>query len=340
MCAKGSIMAGWNQTGNSRSTRAPYGTPSAYRSVPPRTAPYRPVAPLRMDPRMRKRVLFPLLIVLLTGRRAPADETQAPQTPPTPREVLRRAIDAQGKLERDSIKDVYLKFRGPVREQGQTATVEREYWFRASDRAFRIRTSPVSARQQTSDRGVLGATFWEKSRGPSRKLSPGNRDDRGVIQQISKERGEFERILRLLLLTRFVDGSSRLTFASPQPVRLEKDEPPEARRILRNRKERTYDAISIERPGEPRLVLYIDREDLTVRKVEQFLPDKPHRIEWIYYFGPYALHKATGIVLPRFFSVHDSLPIDKKTRESSSVASGVLTVRFNEGLPDTVLHPR
>ena len=291
---------------------------------------------------MAMRVLFPVLLVLAMGRSLHADEP-APATPPaatSPAEsLLDRAIQAQGGWTRDRIADLHLTFEGQIAEEGRTNSVAREYWYRARDRAFRLRTSPLAAVSRETEHGVLGRRYWDRTEGRLQELSRGNRDHEEMIGAIRQDRDEFERILSMLLLSRLRDGKTDATLEPGDPVRLEDERPPEVRAILRDAKERTYHVLDLRRPDEPRLRAYLDTEDLTVRKVEQYRTDAPDRLAFVYYFGAYKRDPATELVLPRYFSVHTAVPVDEKTRDETLRAKGTLAFVLNAELPDAQFAP-
>jgi len=254
--------------------------------------------------------------------------------------IFAKAVQAQGQFDRDQLKDIHVRFRGSAREQDRATTVVREYWYRTKDRSFRIKTAPQVRLQETSQRGIHEGKFWETDkRGHAFGLAPGNRDDRKVIRKIQKEREEFEHILRLLLLARNVDGKSSIRFADPPACRLDRDFPIEVRSVLPDRKTRSYHVLRLERAEDPALELYVDSTDFTVRKVIQFHAKQPDLPEWFYYFGPFKRDKATNLLLPQYFSAHDGLPIDKASREATTVATGSLRAQINAGVEEALVPP-
>jgi len=98
-----------------------------------------------------------LLPLLLLGAAVPAEEA------PAAKEIFRKAVEAQGKLTPDQVKDVTLTFTGEVHDKGEVHTIERTYRFRAGDRSFRVHTAS-GAVDKSTDRGVLGADgYWERT---------------------------------------------------------------------------------------------------------------------------------------------------------------------------------
>ena len=155
------------------------------------------------------------------------------------------------------------------------------------------------------------------------------------------EGADFERILRMVLLSRLLDGRSRVTLAEPTPVRLETDEPREANSILgRDRAEHCYHVIDVEREGEARLRLFVHTGDSTVRKAIQFDADDPGNPRWHYYFGPFQRQeRELGLNLPRYVSMHDGFPDGKEGRARTTKLYGMLKVRLNTELKDGDLKP-
>lgn len=281
-------------------------------------------------PRTARRLL-PLL--LLAASPAAADETAAA------RDILRRAVDAQGKLAADDVRDVTLAFEGQVSEKGEEHAITRTYRFRAKDRSFRVHTAAEAADRST-DRGVFGERgYWERSsKGTILALSPGNRDDAEAIRQIEGERKDFERMLRMVFLTR-LDGSWTVSLGAPEPLRLDGDHPHELNHTLGNRDETTYHVLDAKRDGEARLRLFVNTKDFTVRKAVEYEADKPDQVRWVYYFAAYAKDKDLGIVLPRYFSVYRDTPSDKAARDRLNAVRGEPKVALNSDLADKDLRP-
>jgi len=289
---------------------------------------------------------FPLLAVLALlpalPTRAADDAAAPPAAGPTAADLLHRAVQAQGTLAGD-LKDVTLSFRGEVAQQGSVNTIRRTYWYRAGDRSFRVHTSNASTDAATTDRGVFGRkTYWERSSGGAvRELHAGNRDDADALDQIAKERRDFERILRMVLLSRLDDGSWQVERGAPEAVRLSQDMPFNAKGTLEDRAKETYHVLDLTREGEPRLRLFIRTADFTVRKAVQFRLNDANEEEWTYYFGPFWRDPDAGLSLPRFFSVYKGTPTEDpgRSREELLVVKGEPTVRVNTDLADDDLKP-
>jgi len=273
-----------------------------------------------------------LLPLLLLPAAAPADDA------PAAKDIFRRAVEAQGRLP-DQVTDVTLAFEGEVHEKGETHTIERTYWFRSKDRSFRVLTGSAAA-DKTTDRGVLGADgYWERpSKGKILSLSRGNRDDAESIRQIEKERADFERMLRMVLLTRLDEGWT-LAFGAAAPVRLDEDHPYEIRKTLGDRDKVTYYVLDARREGESRLRLFVNTDDYTVRKAIEYEAEDPDRVRWVYYFAGYGKDGNLGLVLPRYFSVYRDTPKDDATRDELKAAWGEPRVSLNTGLKDSDLRP-
>jgi len=278
---------------------------------------------------VRRFLLVPLLLAAAIAAEGDA--------PPTAEAVFRRAVESQGHLDARKIADVHLRFEGTIQEEGEHRIV-REYWYRGSDRSFRIRTQPQAAKKEQTDRGVLGrGGFWE--RGPSGtvvELSPGNRDDRAVTKTIEKDRADFENALRLVLLAHLLEEKAEFRFAAEAPVRLPDDNPREARSILGDpsKREARYHVLDVVRPSEPRLRLFVREDDATIRKAILFSPEEPDRPDWIYYLGPYRRDPSTGLQVPQFLSLHDEEPLDDASRERGSKVWGTIGLKLNSGLGD------
>jgi len=281
--------------------------------------------------RIAVRRLLPLL--LLAAAVAGADATS------TARDILKKAVAAQGKLGPDDIRDVTLTFEGQAQENGQDNAITRIYRFRASDRSFRVHTG-AEAIDRSTDRGVFGADgYWQKtSKGKFLALSVGNRDDRATIEQIETERTDFERMLRMVLLAR-IDDSWTVTLGAAEPQRLESDFPHELSRTLGDRSKVTYFVLDLRRDGEAPLRLYVNTDDFTVRKAIEFEAKAPDQVRFVYYFAAYAPDKDLGIVLPRYFSVYHDTPADKAMRDKLNAVRGMPKVQLNTKIGDGDLRP-
>jgi len=291
---------------------------------------------------MAMRVLVLLLPVLAMGQSLRADDAECaePAAAPSPADALiDRAIEAQGGWTRDRIADLYLTFEGQIAEEGRTNSIAREYWYRARDRAFRQRTSPLAAVSRKTEHGVLGRRYWDRTEGRLQELSRGNRDHEEMIKAIRDDRDDFERILSMLLLSRLRDGKTEAVLEPGDPVSLEGERPPEVRAILGDASTRRYHVVDIRRPEEPPLRAFLDTEGLTVTKVEQYRTDAPGELAFVYYFGAYKRAAATGLLLPQYFSVHTAVPVDEKTCDATLRAKGMLSFDFNSDLPDAVFAP-
>ncbi|MGH7162158.1 MAG: hypothetical protein ACREID_01640 [Planctomycetota bacterium] len=278
---------------------------------------------------MRRGVLSPLLCVLASVH---AGEE------PTPAEIFRRAVAAQGGLPADRIADVAVEFKGNIREKdaGRHAIVRR-YWYRSADRSFRLRTESRADRDEWSERGVFGDNgFWELGDGGAVfRLSEANRDDRPSVAKIEKERDDFEDILRLVLLARMEEGGGKISAAEPGTVRIERDLPHEADAILGEaRGEHAYHVLDVDREDLPRLRLFVRTDDATVRKAIAFRRDDAAAPEWFYYFGRFLRDERTGLQLPVVLSVHEREPLDPESLRAGERAWGTIQVRVNASLSD------
>ena len=161
---------------------------------------------------MRPSLLLAAVLLAPLTPLAPAAEDEAAIA------ILREAARSQGDVRAEDIRDVLVEFRGEIVEE-TTHAVERTYWYRTPDRSFRIRTEPPAARKERTERGVLGEKgYWDRAADGSRvDLARTNRDHRELIRTIESERADFERILRMVLLPRLLDGKSRVTLAEPLP---------------------------------------------------------------------------------------------------------------------------
>jgi len=285
----------------------------------------------RIPARRAARRLLPLLLLAVSP--AAADETAAA------RDILRRAVEAQGKLAADDVRDVTLTFVGEASEKGEVHAITRTYRFRAKDRSFRVHTAAEAADRGT-DRGVFGENgYWERSsKGAIIALSRGNRDDAATIRQIEGERKDFERMLRMVFLTR-LDAGWTVSLGAPEPLRLAGDHPHELNHTLGDRDQTTYHVLDAKRDGEGCLRLFVNTKDFTVRKAVEYETEKPGQVRWVYYFGAYAKDKDLGIVLPRYFSVYRDTPSDKEARDRLNAAKGEPKVALNTDLADKDLRP-
>jgi hypothetical protein len=251
------------------------------------------------------------------------------------RSILGKAIAAQGGLKRADVADLQLSFRGQLVQKGQDNGAQRDYYYRAKDRAFRILTVANAASSERSERGVLGKSYWERDGKNVVTLSRGNIDHREVITAIREDRRQFERILKMVLLTRLESADVKLL---GPPQRLEADSPDSATSILGDaeaRKKRLYHLLEVDRKNEARLVLFVRTDDFSVRKAVQYSKADPTRAEYWYYFGPYR-KRPDGMTLPIYFNIHKALPIDAKTRKASRYVRGTITLKLNPGLADSV----
>ncbi len=291
--------------------------------------------------------LWPLGLLLLGSGTGLADPGEG-KTPPTEsqkraREVYRKAVAAQGDVRFEQIADVHLLFRGAIVEEG-THTILREYWYRAKDRSFRIATQSTADSRRRTERGVGGSDrFWDRAGGAgSTTLSPLNRDHRAIIRTITRDRDDFEAMLRMVILSRIDDGKTTFDLEAEAPVTLERDLPFEAPSILGRGDERatlSYEVLRVLREGEAPLRLFVRTSDHSVRKAVVEDPDDPAGAAWHYYFGPFT-RNAGGLVVPRYLSVHKGAPLDTKSKEQTSKARGeLLAVDINPGLSDADLRP-
>jgi hypothetical protein len=283
--------------------------------------------------RARERLVRLLPLLLAAPMAVASDETA------TARDILRKAVEAQGKLGPEDVRDVTLTFEGEASEKGEVHAITRTYRFRAKDRSFRVHTGAEAADRST-DRGVFGENgYWERSsKGTFVALSRGNRDDAATIRQIEGERKDFERMLRMVLLTRLDEGWT-VDLGEKEPQRLDGDHPHEITRTLGDRNETTYHVLDVRRDGEARLRLFVNTSDYTVRKAIEYEVDAPDRVRWVYYFGPYAKDKSLGLVLPRYFSLYHDTPSDKAARDRLNAVKGEPKVSLNTGLSDADLRP-
>lgn len=249
--------------------------------------------------------------------------------------ILASAIEAQGALPAAGILSLHVKFKGQVHEHGQPEqSITREYWLRTSDRSFRILTYPnIDPSSHRSERGVLGTkkpVYWEASRGRRLRLVASNIEHIKNVRTIRKDRREFERILRIVLLARIQKGHGDLRRADPPIATIADDQPNSVRAIFKDRSAR-YHVLDLRRDGEDPLRLYLDEKSLQIKRVLQFVRGDPKKLANAYYLGAYK--EQGGLVLPRYISVHTAIPTEK-TRVSSTRLSGTLSVEINLGLTD------
>ena len=136
-----------------------------------------------------------------------------------------------------AIRDLQVIFEGQIQERDQaTQSVKREYWFRSDDQSFRIRTVAGAAPDRPfSERGVQGGKperYWEWAHKRRTPLKLTNRDHRKSISAIRRDRDEFVRIVKTVLLARLLDNKTTVTFAKQRSVRLELDAPASARHVF------------------------------------------------------------------------------------------------------------
>jgi len=284
---------------------------------------------------MLNRMCWRTLLVLLPALVARADGGLTPQ------EVLLKAIQRQGPVKRGDIRDVYLKFRGQALIDKAEHAVTREIWYRSKDRSFRMLQAGSADKRRNNEFGVLEEKgYWERGRRGVIQLSSANRDHRKSIKRIEKERQSFERMLRMVLLSRLDDGKTQLSLARGKPVHLERDLPFSADSLLGKRDEHAYYVLRVERPEEPRMELFVETRDFTVRKAVQFHKGDSTSPEWFYYFGPFRKQaNALNLTLPQYLSIHTSFPFDLESRKKSQQANGGITVELNTGLTDERIRP-
>ena len=284
---------------------------------------------------MRVVVLF-LPLALLTG--TPRARAQAPKgAAPNGPAILRQAIARQGARGQADLDDIHINFRGQITRKKETHGIERNYWYRAKDRSFRVRTRSLATSRENTDRGVLGREYWERRKSRIQRLHKGNRTHQKIIKTIREERTDFERILGFVLLSRLKNAA--VTLGAPRPVTIPADQPFNARSILGpNRDAERYWVLDVRRKQRPRLRLFIRTSDLTVRKAVQYHPDNEAQPVFYYYFGPYK-KRDDGLTVPRYFTVHTALPTDAKSKKSTGFARGMIELALNGGLEDPVLRP-
>jgi hypothetical protein len=299
-----------------------------------------------MSGSMRQIVLLALLIV------PSRVQAQAPQREEEAVALLKRAVAAQGKLPNGGLRDLQILFEGQINEKKEGShSIHRNYWFRQKDRSFRIETfSPLEPKDSKSERGVLGnvnARYWElirrKRPGSKRpelkrqELSRTNKTHLENIRTIQRDRDDFERIVRMVVLSRVDSKLARLRRGAPQRVALTGDHPNSASFVFPSKlKGSQYLVLDLQRSAGDPLRLFINEKDLTVRKVVQFDRAAPNKIKFVYYLGAY--RKMQGMLLPTYVSVHSEVPT-KKTREKTTKLAGRLTLTLNAGLDDSVFSP-
>ncbi len=262
-----------------------------------------------------------------------------------PRAILSRAVAAQGKLKQKDIHDLQVLFEGQIQERGQaTQSVKRQYWLRSGDDSFRIRTvAGLRPSDPVSERGVLGGkpeSYWEWARKRRMPLKLTNREHRKNIDAIQRDRREFQRIVKSVLLARLLDEGTTVAFARSRSVLLDKDEPASARHVFPDRKAR-FAVIDVRRAGSDPLRFFIHEGDFTVRKVIQFDARRPGAVKSITYLGAYPAKAVKGgLRLPRSISVYSDVPTDKKSRDEFVRIAGRLTVKVNQKLGDDVFAPK
>ncbi len=248
--------------------------------------------------------------------------------------ILAAAVEAQGKLPAAGIQSLHVTFVGQVNEKGQASqSITREYWLRVSDRSFRILTYPNAKKSQRSERGVLAAkkpVYWEASRGRRLRMVGSNVEHIKVVRTIRQDRRDFERILRIVLLTRMQKGHGDLRRANPPIVTIPNDEPNSSRHIFADRSAR-YFSLNLLREGEDPLRIFLDENSLQIKRVLQFVRDDPGTLANAYYLGAYK--EQGGLVLPQYISVHTAIPTSK-TKEQTTRLSGRLKIVVNPGLTD------
>ena len=87
-------------------------------------------------------------------------------TDPDPREVLKRAVAAQGQFRATDLKDITISFNGHAAQDGQVHRVKRTFWYRVADGSFKIKTASRTDARKSSERGVNGAKkYWKRPSG-------------------------------------------------------------------------------------------------------------------------------------------------------------------------------
>ena len=256
---------------------------------------------------------------------------------PDPAAILSQAIARQGAGRQAEVDDIHINFRGQITQEQEEHGIARDYWYRAQDRSFRVRTQSLASSREKTDRGVLGEAFWERRKGAVQPLRQGNTTHRKIIETISKERSDFERMLGFVLLSRLKQAV--VTLGAPQPVTIPDDQPFNAGSILgRQRDTEKYWVLDVRRKQRPRLRIFLRKSDLTVRKAIQYKADNPAQPVYFYYFGPYR-QRDDGLTVPRYFTIHTARPTDTKSKKATGFARGMLELELNRGLGDPVLRP-
>jgi len=287
---------------------------------------------------MRRTLLLTTLLVL------PRVHAGEPAREPEAVDLLRRAVAAQGKLPDGGLQDLQITFEGQIREPEQGEhSITRKYWFRAKDRSFRIQTYANAAQGETrSERGVLGSpkpVYWEwlhKSQERA-ELRPTNREHLENIRAIQRDRDDFERIVRMVVLARAEGELTKIRRGNPLRVDCAEDQPNSRRYVFPDAdRDAAYLVLDLERAGSDPLRLFLNEKDLKVRKVVQFDQARPDEIRFVYYLGGYK--KENGLLVPHFVSVHTEVPTEA-TRAETTRLSGRLSLSLNPGLDDAVFSP-
>ena len=69
-----------------------------------------------------------------------------------PKQIFLRAVERQGSLPEDGVKNLHLSFNGQINQKKEEHHVLRHYWYRVGDRSFRIKTQSRAARKEKSTR--------------------------------------------------------------------------------------------------------------------------------------------------------------------------------------------
>ncbi|MFQ5845163.1 MAG: hypothetical protein ACE5JG_09275 [Planctomycetota bacterium] len=272
---------------------------------------------------MRRTGAFCSLLLLAAGAAIPDDQP----TTAVP-EPFRRAVAAQKGLVAKQIRDVYIHFIGHLRREGEHS-ISVEYWYRAADRSFRIRTASRTRSSEFSERGIFGERrFWERRRdGSVRRLFRTHRQDEQSIHKIQRDREDFEALRGFLFLRELQGPKTRYRLVSSAPVSLDGDHPRERGNVLgksdAERKGRRYHRVDVFPEGRPRLRLFVREGPYTVHKVIVYDREAPDRPAGVYYLGAYSDRtNPMGALLPQVFAYHRQEPRDPKTGLESSVAWG------------------
>jgi len=251
--------------------------------------------------------------------------------------LLQRAVAAQGELPGGGLQDVHITFQGHVNEPEQGKhSITRKYWYRSRDRSFRIQTyASIDAKSTRSERGVLGAPrpkYWEWSRESRMSLKPTNREHKKNIEAIDRDRADFERIVRMVVLSRADDELATIRFGEPRRAPCNGDAPNSPRYIFPD-PDAEFLALDLQRAGSDPLRLFLHEDRMTVAKVVQFDRKEPSAVRFVYYLGAY--RKQGGLNVPRYVSVHTAVPTEE-TREKTTRLAGRIDVQLNAGLGDEV----